>query len=515
MTALEDFQKDAAKSFLNSVLIVDDRISFFESDININSGNIQIPDEFEKNEDIETSVAQINKATLNAQELIKSFCEKNIHCTPYKYETSFPYELAKKSDVLVLDWELPLCDARSILTELLDKQNHRMRFVCIYTNSPTEAIAQIEKLNFTDIELCEHENNSCRFNYRDKDSNKISCRILVISKNEVDEAKLALTVIDNFAGLCDGFIESILLIALSELREKSFNLMETYHKDLDLPSFTHFFNLYFSNETCREAQSLYLQFLLGLICDDINAIITNSDKIAKIATTNKILEPISCIDTLTFNDDEKRLKAEIGNLKNLFICDFSGTFAEHINKICNSFTPPLTKDNVKKIQLSHNKNLHLELSYINCTYKYYLHSEKMMKFGTIVKNIETDTFYICIMPLCDGLRLTDNQHNVPLLPLEEVNDEHFNYVVFENNKYLPLKVVKKPHLRIENYSFQVSKDTKTIISEENFFKIDGKNKFKWIAELKKCFVQDLLHKIAAEYSRIGMDQFEWLRKKSN
>lgn len=57
--------------------------------------------------------------------------------------------------------------------------------------------------------------------------------------------------------------------------------------------------------------------------------------------------------------------------------------------------------------------------------------------------------------------------------------------------------------------------TKNVQSVSNIFKNKKGEEFKWICDLKTEYVQKIIHEISTTYSRIGMDQFEWLRKKSN
>ena len=94
MTALEKLKKEATRNFLNNVLIVDDKISFNAIK---EPGKLTTPGEFgDIPIDVSDKSTSFGKSTLDAKKLISCFSSENIHCTPYLYDTEFPYLLAHK-----------------------------------------------------------------------------------------------------------------------------------------------------------------------------------------------------------------------------------------------------------------------------------------------------------------------------------------------------------------------------------------------------------------------------------
>lgn len=515
MTRLEELQNEAAKKFLNSVLLVDDKISYQENlDKELHINDLDEFGNYLHNEEINAAHEQNNSISANA--VIRAFASESIHCTPYLYLDSFPYELAKKSDVVVLDWELNNCDAKDIVKNLLDKQDHRIKYVIIYTHTKNVAITQLENVEFREISLQNHTLNNDEFIFTENISNHVSCKIKVISKNEINENNLVTHVIQGFAKFCDGLLRTILLFSLSELRDKSFNLLDTYRNSLDLTSLTHYFSLFFSEDTNNEAEVNYKKYVLNLIADDVSHLILDSENVTRIVTKSTISELLVDENSAYVKNVKYPVRKNVKNLKNALNNKKYKKPKLCIEKFCEKFNPTLSKNKVKENFMICNEDIkHLELSHIDCTVKYYNDSERCLRFGTIVKKENNGPYYLCLLPLCDGERLSpQTEHEVPLLPLEISISDKFDYVVKENCAFIKVSIPSKAYLKIERFYFRSDSHTKNIITLNKKFK-SKKVIFKWVDELKITRTQDLLHKLTDKYTRTGMDQFEWLRKKSN
>ena len=88
-------------------------------------------------------------------------------------------------------------------------------------------------------------------------------------------------------------------------------------------------------------------------------------------------------------------------------------------------------------------------------------------------------------------------------------------VHLENGEYLGLRTFPKPHQEIASFSFNnvcsINGDTR---AEKKNFQAESGEKFTWLSELNKEYTQALVHRIASNGSRVGMNQLEWLRFKA-
>ena len=145
---LEEFSRNTAEKFISNVLVIDDKFNYESTEI---SKDIITPNEFDLTpEDIQSASPQ--ESSLNAIKLIQAFANKNIHCTPFLFTTTIPYGLINKSDILILDWELPSVNCCDIIKEIIVKLIGKTQSLFIYTNKKKEeVIKSLSECNFDNI----------------------------------------------------------------------------------------------------------------------------------------------------------------------------------------------------------------------------------------------------------------------------------------------------------------------------------------------------------------------------
>jgi hypothetical protein len=160
-----------------------------------------------------------------------------------------------------------------------------------------------------------------------------------------------------------------------------------------------------------------------------------------------------------------------------------------------------------------------------------------LEFGTIVSR--NDEYFVCLQPLCDTVRLKENTRFI-FAPSAVASQEYpkaakpgagddskkrekkppkaFDIVVISpEGENVRLRVSNKAS---ETQTFIFAPDEDKVISARkdggvwSFSCADG-SVFQWIADLRGPFVQRLAQRVANDLSRIGLDEFEWLRQKSD
>ncbi|GAB7269889.1 hypothetical protein DZS_12820 [Dickeya ananatis] len=140
-----------------------------------------------------------------------------------------------------------------------------------------------------------------------------------------------------------------------------------------------------------------------------------------------------------------------------------------------------------------------------------------VKQGSILK--KDDSFYICMQPLCDSVRVRENT-NFIFLKIDIITDNKQFTHVLRNPLGGFIKFNIKP-LSKDIYIFKLkpNPDTNTIKTEfidgcHMVIHDRGNNEFEnltWVGELKSNIAQSIANKLAEQISRVGLDTNEWLR----
>ena len=148
----------------------------------------------------------------------------------------------------------------------------------------------------------------------------------------------------------------------------------------------------------------------------------------------------------------------------------------------------------------------------------------VLQHGTIIKYGDKN-YYLCIMPACDLVRLKRTQL-VPFLHLCTVNGVNSfpTLCLYDKDNFLKFKI---PHTKmwdqISLFNFEVDAETHQIISKDKKFKVTEISSpgnisehttqdLFWVAKLKDSVMIELNQKIFANMSRIGGNDFEWIRR---
>ena len=136
-------------------------------------------------------------------------------------------------------------------------------------------------------------------------------------------------------------------------------------------------------------------------------------------------------------------------------------------------------------------------------------------FGTILREVKDSNYWICIQPRCDCVRIS-SKRIFPFLALKSrQSDGKFNIVIDENGRFIKLVLNDKPYdLKLITFSSRVQDKGMIRARSESvpyYFMSTGQRKYRWVGELRPEHAQRIANEFAANLSRVGLDESEWLR----
>ena len=119
-------------------------------------------------------------------------------------------------------------------------------------------------------------------------------------------------------------------------------------------------------------------------------------------------------------------------------------------------------------------------------------------------------YWLCLQPPCDSVRLEEKTEML-FLQLYKGNDGNADFVIkLHDETYQTLSIKapgKKP--RLKTHGFCPDKDSQRVLVNKLH------RKYKWAAELRPEKAQTIAQKVLTNASRIGLDEFEVLRRKGS
>ena len=598
---IHDYTEQAVRKYLRTVLFVDDQLfeSKCEDGTKQEDGNLSeltgMPD---------TSVAdmsspdqvvrdrQSGEASLNpqdedgmspstdsfsVQDVIDGFYRSGIVCGLYQPKTSdfsngvVPsslVDLCDHSDVFILDWKLKNNQTDSpvpvLLKQLLDKDEsigapRAVRFCAIYTD---ELLGTIFSKLHSEI----FENSSDDSKKEDLQSFQMHLNGLTIRlyrKNNRSEAdgsstrfvpssKLANKIIHDFTSEYEGILSATALHGIAKIRDNAKRILDKFPAALDYAFAIHS-GLTISNPTIPEDLSSLLSNEIRSIVEDfapsedqIHEMLAS--RIEKIPETlfSDIATDSNLVVEGTTNAGVKRYFTD------LFRCQSSDSPFKVSEVDCENHRIGL--DFLEKLQTlalaATQKPNYAEgdLSKLFCQRTVY-GNRRVLKPGTIVRESGSGSYYLCLMPLCDSVRLKHAKAIFPFWKLSQIQNvaettestgrtssgrgTSHGLIVSEQDgttKRLCLKGKIKDKMSLlqfkaddvvqfakEGSSFfitecprgnagissQQQNQTATIASTPK--------KFEWVAELKPLHAQRMAEYVSRQFSRVGVAESEWLR----
>ncbi|RMD90066.1 MAG: hypothetical protein D6813_09715 [Calditrichaeota bacterium] len=527
--------KRIAEDFLQTVIIIDDGADYpdktspkphvglqppQESPLKSPPSDDQSSSHMEQSKEDEEDISH----RLDAKAVMDSFARKGILCSVFLVDeadreslSETAYSLASCSDIVVLDWSLQKDDgekALEIIQNFLKQtlsEPTQLRLIAVYSGTP-----DIHKISDKIKEVLNTFKSAEFFESDDGFTLEIGyTKIVVFAKKGtmvikdhesriVSFEELADKLTDEFAMMTSGLVSNVVLKSLAQVRKNTPKILKNFSKGLDAPYLTHRALL----STPDDAK----EHLVHLVAEELQAILeeaqigetVNMDVIeAWIKSKNQT--DFQLDDTLTFSQDEL-----LSLLKNGF---------KESNKISKNQAKKAHKKPITKMFLGEEKEtqfLDERFSLFTIMRSYYKQHRPRLTLGTILKvESETPEFWLCIQPRCDCVVRDKSSRAFPFLPLLIKGDNSkFDTVLFDENKYIRTQSVTNP-FEIKLIHFKPSANEEIITAKEEndsyYFKDTENNKYKWMGELRFEHAQRISNEFAANISRVGLDESEWLR----
>jgi len=375
-----------------------------------------------------------------------------------------------------------------------------------------------------------------------------------------DEEELVESIIDDFTNQVAGLVPNMALQSLAELRKNTHKILGVFSKELD--------EAYLSHRMLLPHPQDAENFMIDIFVSEIQSILEDSKQV------NSTLNIIQIMNWFKENFDDDRYKRFFinGNYQfnnnddnNRIISTFSLDAScaietdEGKNKIIenkeklsellkNIFENGYCKLNDKKecdpaidCRLLEAKNkkpikdltkylfldddraekFEKELSILSTIKKQYDSPEPIMTLGTVIKKQNTDSYFICIVPRCDAARIKCGTAPFIILPLTLRNEETETNKKFEliiqDGVYRRFAIeYKTENLTVVIFKKEDGLDTEPLLAKKEddswYFIDDEDNKYIWVSNLKRDKAQAILNKFAAQLSRVGFNESEYLRR---
>jgi len=553
MNSIADFSLMAAGRYLQSAVFIDDNI-FDKITANPEVGNIKIrlPKKVMRTDDAADSQREEHAAVVKESEpaeqpiqpfrtkdLVGSFAEHGIACALYEPDEDFEtgesstiYKLCQTADLVILDWDFHQdgvsgTKPKSLIENLIRSGNcvapHHVRLIAIYTNTPslyTIANSIYQHLQGSGMEVNPVE---CQFRLEAG-----ATRVVVLGKTgavprveeeaafTIAESKLAGKLLEEFSSMNQGILPACALLGMAAVRQSAARILDKFHGDLDAQFLLH-------RALVRGSEEAFDQ-LPELLGDEFRAVIEDTEyrpedlpkfiEEMSAAVKVKAHSPIWKLngrssdevlreflhkpnDLSEVLDGDKKIDPEAGQPEK---------FMESPAKVTKSLAGMCSVTD---------KEAHRRFAALLAIRTQYQTKHRALGFGSIVLNRQSGKYGVCIMPLCDSIRLTADT-SFPFWELSSSGKGHPIIVQCGDDKWIELTFIPgKPskYMRLvlfaPDQSHNVVMATKDTNQKYVFRSQDGE--FEWVAQLKPSHAQRMANTIGQQLSRVGLTEAEWAR----
>lgn len=501
-------------------------------------------------------------ASFNPQGVVSGFAAEGIVCGLYSPQSmNVPVDvtcnefkklerMCANSDVFILDWLLNPHDSESPVPKLLQEliatsegegAPKPIRFCAIYTReNPVGAFSK----------LCDFLDETYPEARQKTDTEKLSLQIKGISVvaygkdvrtaegHYVPSSELATYIIRDFAKRHEGILPASALKGIAAIRNNTNRLLYKFPADLDPALIVHAALTLDGNNISSDLTTLIGDEINSILedrvacCDEVYDLCAeyverSSDKIyhGKILRENG--EPAKSI--LCKRVTPAGFKGYIVNAfkqRSLLPIEADGKFRQAVTGLSES-GKELSSNVVRscsrilKVLARFSPYRYGSLSALFCQRTMYT-TKRILRFGTVVKSGDS-RYFLCLMPLCDSIRLEDTDrgghaicHKFPFWELTEVPKNyqgrgHGLMLKGADGAFHPYCVRGKIREYFLLYEFESHNAVVPFDGDGKVKTADAKHSFEWVAELKSAHIQRMAERISREFSRVGLTESEWLR----
>ena len=425
---------------------------------------------------------------------------------------------AARADIVILDWRLSRKrgeNALPLLERILGEDRaNRLRLIAFYTGEPDHNVIyckirdMLQGLDLPDVEVSTEEDQStidfgaCRIILYAKPDSQIPNKNVIVKEED-----LADRLIGDFTDIVEGLLPSLVLTALTAVRENVYRVLERFGSDLD-PAFL-------AHRACLPQPQESEQHIVEQIASELHGIMDDA-----VSGTNPAgLEAIE--HWLRDRFENNCIVFDPG--KELSYGDVLAMLEHGVERKHGS----LKKDGKDYSILSQgflldSKCNHRELDRRLASAMSFRQvlggTERQLSMGTVIRRIgEESATLLCVTPRCDSVRLTE-ETSFLFLPLTDPKSKTPQVVIpISKNKHKRMTISMKPS-DWRKLEFKPDCKRQCVLArcggaDKSFkFKDVSGGEYQWIGELKAEFAQSIAQLIAERMSRIPLNKSEWLRR---
>lgn len=515
--------KDAAKIFLQTVVLIDDRL--WQNVDQEKPGRLSKAPGFVRTESTPprntsrlaafqaglTDRSPDANSSIDARSLAESFASEGLVCGMIqpKSDSSIAgstIRAVSRADVVILDWDLGetserVGDMASQLLAAVFKNDtvgkvSRRRLFILYTGHANDAGKIREKISGKASGLKWEKENRYR--------TATGLHIVLWAKDgpaapadvpKVSESDLPTKVIEEFTTINKGLLSNVVLSGLAAIRDNSHALLARFSPDLDLAFLVH--RLFLPTPADSEQQAV------ALLSDELQTILTESKAASQVGLDAccELIEGLHPVTDLfggarTFDLETWRTALENG-LSN-------------------------TKKNKAKIQqaisdLNVARGANEKFAALTAFRQAYSTAQHVLTLGSVIQRVvEEDTadasnaYLLCIQPPCDSVRLRQSRA-FPFLPMAMVEaGKPFELVFTQESEGSVKLTIGKNSFECRMIEFEPTAGKDRVESSDHVFEAKDKTRYRWVADLKWPHAQKLVTEFASQVCRVGTDSSEWL-----
>lgn len=494
-------------------------------------------------EDSEPENKELNGHPLDVQAISDAFADQNIACAFVLPKEADPDETVKKrvlvaaipADIVIIDWKLRNGShslTLEILKEIAEKdvaENGRLRLICVYTGEP-----QIDDITRAAIKAL--EGGGLVFDEKDEDKGKARGKyhcLQVLSKQDAaGVTQLPNQLIDTMTTLADGLLPAFSIAAVAAIRKNVHHIISRFSSDLD--------GAYVANRMITSPPGEVAELMRELFiseCDTALGLEMVADQFLESEKIKLWIEDRSQPKIVfDYGKETAKIKIDRDFLISLLDAGISGgkvlvaknqvNFPEDKRVLVSQ---SIHGDEAEAIKAENQFAKHVALKR-EAFGKTKMKAEggdwvPSLTLGTIlrqrqfIEGKEKDTYYYCLTPACDTIRIMGDIRNFLFLEISE-QDKANLILTEEDGSDKRLFIDPKP-TNIRAYQFKgcvhagrVKAESRTDTTKTFFvFKTDAEQaqELLWLGEVRRNRANRDMANLNREWLRFGIKDSEYLR----
>ncbi len=554
---LGDFILDSAGRYLQTVVVVDDRI--YENASGSVATRLRTPSPGPRKAALRSAAAAPPQKAAAEQgeegaeaveevsfhDVQNSFAKKRIICSLYQPkknasfgELSDVYCLCSAADVVIVDWDLhgdSGSKATTLVANLIEQSMkdipNQLRLVLIYTME-TNLHAVADQLYEELGRRVGKEKIGVDSATKGLILTTVNARVVILGKREntslqeyadfwVPEKMLAERTIKEFSLLASGLLQAVVLRGVAKLRDNNRRILMRFQPGLDAAFLTH--------RALSLPKESFSQ-IVPLLTDEMRAVLEDTLGENPIGSDSEVEAIIGdwCTTQWKPGSNATEYVGAGGDSLGLARSAFCKGEADQSNykffqKGGSCKNLPWKNKPLKVAEFlsgaGGGESPHQELGSLMSQRVRYGDAQRPLHLGVIVREMgRKRRYFLCLQPVCDSVRINGIARTFIFCSLSVPEDGGgFTHVVVDlKNKAIRLRYNPQvEHCLLIKFttgtdSLLASKDGKGRF----FFRDEAKDKYEWIAELKTEHAQRAAEEFGRNLSRVGLTESEWLRLKA-